>query len=109
MKRYSFDIDGTICQNTYGEYKKCVPYVDRIKKINQLFEEGNYIIYFTARGMGSCNGNAKLAIQKYYNYTWEQLKSWDCKFHQLYLGKPNADLYIDDRAFNDIDFFGNIK
>ena len=58
MKRYSFDIDGTICQNTYGEYKKCVPYVDRIKKINQLFEEGNFIIYFTARGMGSCDGNA---------------------------------------------------
>ena len=59
--------------------------------------------------MGSCDGNAKLAIRKYYDYTWEQLKSWDCKFHQLYLGKPNADLYIDDRAFNDIDFFGNIK
>ena len=105
MKRYSFDIDGTICQNTFGEYDLCKPFIDRIKVINDLFDEGNYIIYFTARGMGSCDGDPRLAYEKYYNYTLNQLNSWNCKFHQLYLGKPNADLYIDDHGIDDNKFF----
>ena len=53
-KRYCFDIDGTICTNTWGEYEDAEPFFDRIKIINELYEKGNHIIYFTARGMGRC-------------------------------------------------------
>ena len=53
MKKYIFDIDGTICTNTFGEYEKAKPIFSRIKKINQLYEEGNIIKYFTARGSGT--------------------------------------------------------
>jgi len=50
MKRYCFDIDGTICsQAGLGEYAETTPYMDRIEKINQLYDEGNYIVYLTAR------------------------------------------------------------
>lgn len=109
MKRYSFDIDGTICQNTFGKYDLCTPYLNRINVINRLYEMGNFIIYFTARGMGSCNGDPLLAHEKYYDYTINQLNNWGCKYHKLYLGKPNADLYIDDHGIYDKDFFKNYQ
>ena len=52
-KRYCIDIDGTICTPTVGrDYHKAEPWQDRIAKINTLYNEGHYIIYFTARAMG---------------------------------------------------------
>ena len=52
-KRYCVDIDGTICTPTVGrDYHKAEPWKDRIKVLNKLYDEGNYIIYFTARAMG---------------------------------------------------------
>ena len=52
-KRYCVDIDGTICNHTVGrDYHKAQPWQDRIKVLNKLYDEGNYIIYFTARAMG---------------------------------------------------------
>ena len=51
--RYCFDIDGTICTPTVGrDYHLAVPYDDRIKIINDLYDREHYIIYFSARGMG---------------------------------------------------------
>ncbi len=102
---YVVDIDGTICTNTYGEYQKCLPKIDRITQINQLFDAGHHIIYATARGMGSSEGDQALAAKKYYNYTFDQLHAWGCKFHSLYLGKPKGDIYIDDKCIRDVDFF----
>ena len=60
-KRYCFDIDGTICTNTWGEYEDAEPFFDRIKIINKLYEKGNHITYLTARGMGRCDGNVACA------------------------------------------------
>ena len=34
-----------------------------------------------------------------------QLDIWGCKYHELIMGKPHADLFIDDKAMNDEDFF----
>jgi len=51
--RYCIDIDGTICTPTVGrDYHKAEPWQDRIKVLNKLYDEGNHIIYFTARAMG---------------------------------------------------------
>ena len=44
------DIDDTICfydQQYNLDYSKAIPYPDRIKKINELFDKGNDIIYWT--------------------------------------------------------------
>ena len=50
LKTYVFDIDGTICSNTFGEYAKAEPLRKRINLINKLFDQGNIIKLFTARG-----------------------------------------------------------
>lgn len=107
-KTYVIDIDGTICVNGDCEsckYEGSKPHLDRIQKINQLYDEGNTIKYFTARGMGRYKDDAQKAKDKFYNLTKMQLDIWGCKYHELILGKPSADYYIDDKAINDYDFF----
>lgn len=104
-KTFIFDIDGTICTITNGNYYQSIPYIDRIEKINALYDNGHKIIFLTARGMGSTNNNVQAAYAKYYNLTESQLKQWGVKFHSLFLGKPNGDHYIDDKAINDLNFF----
>ena len=106
--KYVFDIDGTICdKNNNDDYNKSFPYLGRIKLINKLYDEGNVIVFHTARGMGRHNNNAQLAIQEFYALTEEQLKEWGVKYHQLILGKPSGDIYIDDKGIKDGDFFAN--
>ena len=50
VKTYCFDIDGTICSNTDGDYENAKPFSSRIELVNKLFHEGHNIVYFTARG-----------------------------------------------------------
>lgn len=108
MSVYCVDIDGTICDKDVcrkdGNYETSKPKLDRIEKINKLYDEGHIIKYFTARGMGRFNSRV-LAQKEFYYLTYNQLKSWGCKFHELILGKPSADYYIDDKAIKDDDFF----
>jgi phosphatidate phosphatase PAH1 len=106
--RYVIDIDGTICTSvTNGDYSNALPLQDKIDKINKLYDEGNYIVYLTARGMGRYNNDADLAKGKFYEITELQLKLWGCKYHELFLGKPSGDFYIDDKGINSDDFFKN--
>lgn len=105
--KYVIDIDGTICTITDGNYERALPIKSRIAKINKLYDEGNLIIYLTARGMGRFKNSRLLAYKHFYELTYSQLKSWECKFHELHLGKPSGDYYIDDKGMNSNDFFGN--
>ena len=102
---YVIDIDGTICNDTGGKYEDCSPFKSRIEEVNHLYDKGNTIIYQTARGMDSCNGDQIKAYKKYYHFTYNQLTNWNCQFHELYLGKPKADFYIDDKLMAITDFF----
>lgn len=92
MKKYIFDIDGTICNNTYGEYELAKPYTKRIKYINKLFDDGHVIKYFTARG-STTNIN-------WTDLTKKQLSEWGAKYNELIMGKPDGDIFIDDKGFN---------
>ena len=92
-KTYVFDIDGTICTNTYGNYEEAKPYADVIDKVNKLFLEGNEIKMMTARG-------AKTGID-WTKLTELQLKEWGVKHHELIMNqKPYGDVYVDDKAIN---------
>lgn len=102
---YVIDIDGTICTNTDGKYKEAQPFMDRIDKINQLYDEGHLIVFFTARGMKSLEGDVDSVYRIWYAFTQEQLKKWNVKYHALLMGKPSADYYIDDKGLNADDFF----
>ena len=104
---YVFDIDGTICTNTYGDYDNAKPLQKRIDKVNSLYDQGHNVILLTARGMGRHKNNRQLAEQELYSFTLQQVKSWGVKFHQLFLGKPNGTYYIDDKGISDKDFFND--
>ncbi len=90
MKIIYVDIDGTICENTKGFYWKANPRYDQIVKINKLYEEGNTIIYYTARGSVTKIDWTKL--------TKQQLKDWGCRYHELRMNKPDYTLWIDDKS-----------
>jgi uncharacterized HAD superfamily protein len=109
--RYCVDIDGTICSPTIGrDYENAQPWQDRIDIINKLYDDGDYIIYFTARGMGRFAGDPDAGAKAsaiLFELTKEQLDSWGCKYHELILGKPHADYFIDDKGINSNEFFGN--
>lgn len=104
---YCFDIDGTVCTSYSGDYEKSQPIKDRIEKVNQLYDEGNTIFMLTARGMGRTDNDQIGAYKCMYTFTENQLNKWGVKYHKLFLGKPNADLYIDDKGMKDLDFFGD--
>ena len=105
---YVVDIDDTICipgPTEETKYTGATPIPERIAQVNELYIQGNRIIYYTARGMGKHKNSPKLAYDEYYDFTLKQLVSWGCKFNQLYLGKPSGDYYIDDKGVNTNDFF----
>ena len=93
------DIDGTICTNTNGDYELAMPFYNNINKINQLYDEGHTIVYWTARGSRTQIDWTEL--------TKKQLKQWGAKCHDIILGKPHYDLYVDDKSVNSMNFFNS--
>lgn len=91
------DIDNTICTTPNMLYEKATPIPERIEKINRLWEDGDTIVYWTARGT--------LTGDNHYQLTRDQLDSWGCKYDELRMGKPPFDLFIDDKNINSEDFF----
>ncbi len=92
------DIDETICLSPSDrDYSKAKPIEKNIKKINNMYDNGNKIVYWTARGTGS--GICWRAI------TEQQFAEWGVKYHELHFGKPIYDLFIDDKNINSNTFF----
>ncbi|MGE5373167.1 MAG: hypothetical protein ACM3QZ_14410 [Solirubrobacterales bacterium] len=89
---YCFDIDGTICTNTDGDYPNAEPYPEVVAEVNRIFEAGHTIYLHTARGSTTGIDWREL--------TEKQLREWGLLYHVLYMGKPTADVYIDDKAIN---------
>ena len=86
------DIDETICKyEDVREFPLAIPIQENIDKINRLYDEGNEIIYYTARG--SVTG------LDWFELTKKQLAKWKCKYHHLSVGeKPHYDLLICDKT-----------
>jgi hypothetical protein len=96
------DIDETICTSPLSrDYSLATPIEENITKINQLYDEGNEIVYWTARGSQTGIDWTEL--------TKKQLVEWDAKHHDVKLGKPHFDLYICDKSINAERFFKQIK
>lgn len=100
--RYIIDIDGTICSitlNTHGDvdYDLSQPYLKRIQHVNDLYDQGHDITYWTARGSASGLDRREL--------TEQQLARWGARYHRLELRKPVYDIWIDDKAHNSEIYF----
>ena len=105
-----FDLDGTICSQVKdGQYKNANPFQERIEVINRLYDDGKTIIIWTARGMNRFNGDVEKVYKEFYELTLKQLKEWNVKYHHLELGKMKYDVFVDDRALSDIEFFRGKK
>tara|TARA_B110001454_G_scaffold195562_1_gene197917 strand:- start:714 stop:1073 length:360 start_codon:yes stop_codon:yes gene_type:complete len=100
------DIDGTIAVNRdalritrpNAEYEDIYPFYHRIRVINNLYDQGHTIVYWTARGAISGKDHTEL--------TKQQLNDWGAKYHRLEIGnKPHFDMYICDKSYNSESWF----
>lgn len=91
---YCFDIDGVLCNNTHGRYELAEPYQHVIARVNALYELGHRVILFTARGTTTGIDWREL--------TEQQMRTWGVQYHQLFFGKPEADIFVDDRAMGPV-------
>ena len=84
------DLDNTLCVTKGIDYEGSKPIVNRINKLNNLYDKNKIVIY-TARGSLTGIDHSEL--------TKSQLKKWGVKYHELNIGKkPVFDLLIDDKA-----------
>ena len=94
------DIDETICVSPEDRnYANANPITERIDRINKLYDEGNRIVYWTARGTVS-------GID-WRNVTMDQFEQWGVKYHQVKFNKPAYDLFIDDKNINSDTYFSD--
>ena len=107
MRRYCFDIDGTICHTPLDDsgnpdYLNAIPNKIVRDQINELYDKGNHIIFQTARGKSSGTDWTEV--------TENQLKKWGFKYHELFkmFCKPTADIFIDDKGINIEDWLKSI-
>ena len=102
--KYVFDLDGTLCtQEKSGEYHLAIPVWPMIHKLNELYDAGHEITIFTARGMNTYQDENK-AIARYSEMTRDWLVDHGVKFHNFIMGKPPADVYVDDKAMTPDEF-----
>lgn len=86
------DIDGVIAAKTIeNDYSKAVPLQANIQIINRLADQGHKVILHTARGY--------VTGIDWEEITRSQMDIWGVKYSELKLGKPNADIYLDDKYF----------
>ena len=92
IKKFFVDLDNTLCITIDSDYINSKPIEERIRYINKLKDEGNIITIWTARGSTTGIDHREL--------TEKQLNEWGVKYDNLLMGKPNYDIYIDDKSFN---------
>lgn len=93
---YAIDIDGVLLDTDGTDYENSRANYDSIQEVNRLYDAGNYIKIFSGRGSKSG--------KDWKDFTEKQLKAYGLKFHELILGKPVADVFVDDLNMNLNDF-----
>ena len=85
IKNYLIDIDGTITEDVPNEEPErmltCEPYPDAVQVLNDWYEEGHIITFFTSR------------TEDHREYTERWLKMHNFKYHSLLMNKPRGGNY----------------
>ena len=90
------DLDGTICREMRQFSRPLAePLPGAVETVvmlcgavNELYDRGNTIIIYSARTWAE------------YEVTVDWLRRHGVKYHQLMMGKPVGDVWIDDRSIN---------
>ena len=70
--------------------------LENIEKANLLYDQGNKVVYWTARGT--------VTGIDWREVTEKQFGKWGVKYHDLKFGKPYYDIFIDDKNMNTKDW-----
>ena len=85
IKNYLIDIDGTICDDIPNEEPERMEtaelYPDALETLNQWFDEGHIITFFTSR------------LEEHREVTEKWLNKNGFKFHGILFGKPRGGNY----------------
>ena len=98
--RICIDLDGTICElrqpgETYADVK---PKAGAREFIKMLHENGHTVIIHTARNMQTQGHNVGRVIKNVGKVTLDWLEDNHIEYDEIFFGKPNADITIDDRC-----------
>jgi len=86
-KTICVDLDGVLTYETEGhDYLNRTPNMPMIHKIRHCYHDGSRIILYSAR------------LKRDRKITIDWLTKNNVPYHELILGKPLADVYIDDKA-----------
>ena len=98
--RVVVDLDGTISplKSKNESYSDLVPHPGAVERIRELRGKGHYIIIQTARNMATQESNLGKVVKNIGKITLEWLEKYDVEYDEIYFGKPNGHIYIDDRA-----------
>ena len=98
--RIGIDLDGTICpiKQPHQSYADLKPLPGAVERIRELRAAGHYIIIQTARNMATREGNLGQVMKHVGKITLDWLDKYGVEYDEIYFGKPNAEVYIDDRA-----------
>lgn len=103
-KTFIVDIDDTISTHNNRDYVNAKPHYDIIRKLNNLYDSGFNIIYFTARGALSSNGNIQDIEKNCRAIVEDWMTVHNVKYTYLLFGKPLGLYYIDDKALRPDEF-----
>jgi hypothetical protein len=98
------DVDDTLSLTTTRDWENAEPLWPAINRINELYDDGWYIILLTARGQLSCQRDTAKADEKYRDKMEHWLKEHGVKYHILSFNKYLASYYIDDKGLNPTEF-----
>ena len=98
--KIAIDLDGTICllKKPDQSYSDLEPVPGAVERLQALNAAGHYIIIVTARNMSTCQGNVGKVMKNVGKITLDWLENHGIEYDEIYFGKPNAELYIDDRS-----------
>jgi capsule biosynthesis phosphatase len=98
--RIVVDLDGTICpiKKEGQTYADLLPHDGAVERLRELRKSGHYIIIQTARNMATCDSNLGKVMKNVGHITLDWLQRYQVEYDEIFFGKPNGEIYIDDRA-----------
>lgn len=97
-KTIMVDLDGVLCtEESFHDRPLAAPIAGAAEALRRLRAAGHVVVIYTARGWGE------------YRVTERWLKDHGFEFDGLHMGKPIADVWIDDRAVHFTDWAETLR